>query len=690
MTTRPVKAFGLWTASESGRTLTLASHDVAKDARLTVVLHLARLQVTSVQPLPATELSDRELVWIFGPGPTPQITVTVAQPVFGAFSTTVTTDFFALGLPFLAVLLLIPFKRRKRPREPSDVPSTVAVSRKSPPFGFAHDGPLEPERSLARASAVGIVLAIGNTLAFESFSGPWGKALSSITGSPFAASAATAIAFLLPYLLLADPKKAYLRAVWWCAAAIGLVVVLSKPQFTSTGGIPLYDEIASVALFAALVGATISASADWLAAVAPELALWWRARVTRSIRIVAVLGLSAAIVAPIRLVNDSTGLSLISAITSNSFSLAELALLLLVTIVSIGLLMLLWRLRDASQELAFDRLPIRGALLIMLATVVIGTGGRIDEYAIPVAFLLGLAGLAPALSSLTRSRRARALAIPGVRAQAVDLLRRAEKVTLLERHKEILADDLAARRISEEEYDDRRRQTDDRLADLESAEILVTADITETARRRELRTIGLAATQDLDSRIKLAIRWGSVAVAVPVAYNLIATTNQELPRIESSFGGAFLFGTLIGEAIVWPIAAFAFVAIFPLLPGRNGPLKGVGAALALVLPLALASVIVEAHTEPRVGWPFLAAELALLFAAIGVLIDYSSVRIAGMGARQLGELYRITSVRSALVYALPLAGILYAVLTQLSSGKTSDALAELVNHASALLPTSQH
>jgi hypothetical protein len=91
-----------------------------------------------------------------------------------------------------------------------------------------------------------------------------------------------------------------------------------------------------------------------------------------------------------------------------------------------------------------------------------------------------------------------------------------------------------------------------------------------------------------------------------------------------------------------------------------------------------------------VGWPFLAAELALLFAAIGVLIDYSSVRIAGMGARQLGELYRITSVRSALVYALPLAGILYAVLTQLSSGKTSDALAELVNHASALLPTSQH
>jgi hypothetical protein len=122
----------------------------------------------------------------------------------------------------------------------------------------------------------------------------------------------------------------------------------------------------------------------------------------------------------------------------------------------------------------------------------------------------------------------------------------------------------------------------------------------------------------------------------------------------------------------------------------NGPVKGLVAATAFAIPSALAASLIDQPLTPSGGWWFVSAELALLFGGVGILLDHNALRRANMPLRQLGEIYQITSVRSALAYLSPLAALLFAVVQQLTSGDASSSVQELVNNASAILPRGGH
>ncbi len=153
----------------------------------------------------------------------------------------------------------------------------------------------------------------------------------------------------------------------------------------------------------------------------------------------------------------------------------------------------------------------------------------------------------------------------------------------------------------------------------------------------------------------------------------------------NSLGLLSLATALFGQLAVWPIAAWCFVLAMPILPGRAGPLKGILAGIFLAIPPALASPFVD-DPPGGSGWLFLSAELTLLFVAVGYVLDYRSVRRQEGDLRQLGELYNITDVRSALVYLGPLVLLLFGVIQGLANGSGASALQELVANAASLAP----
>jgi hypothetical protein len=563
-----------------------------------------------------------------------------------------------------------------------------------------------PERALRRLGVTGVALALAGAVSFQLFDHDvvgTSHLLASAFGSQKVGSDAIALLGLLPFIALAGQRRHYRRSLLFVAASGGLLALLAhglrfSPTGSSSHGVWTYALGCSV-LAAALIAATVEALARWLASVAPEAAATSRVLIRRSWRyaiiVVITLGAMLQLAAPSTLHHrtDGSAGALLNTLADVPTLLVNFAPIPLATILGVGLALSLGRGAVAGAEPDFSAPATRITLALLFSVIVVRRGGAIHGYPAPLAFGIALLALTSVLRPLVERRRARLIRDPAARATAPDLLSRWERLALLTRRRNTLADDLVTGRIDESAYDANRTSLETRMRSLANAPVLLAHNVSVRAREGDLRALGLAAGQPVGVRVRAVIRSGWWLVALPIVYSWAVTIQHSGATALSSqqqMGGLFLAENLIDQAVMWPIAVWCFVALFPIVPGQNGPVKGLVAATAFAIPSALAASLIDQPLTPSGGWWFVSAELALLFGGVGILLDHNALRRANMPLRQLGEIYQITSVRSALAYLSPLAALLFAVVQQLTSGDASSSVQELVNNASAILPRGGH
>jgi hypothetical protein len=189
-------------------------------------------------------------------------------------------------------------------------------------------------------------------------------------------------------------------------------------------------------------------------------------------------------------------------------------------------------------------------------------------------------------------------------------------------------------------------------------------------------------------RGKTGIRVGAAAAAIPVAFFLYVLISRRLGSdlsLSNGFGVADLARSIVREVLFWLGAAFTLAMLFPYLPGSRGAVKG----LSLAAVYATAGVIVASTSVfagSRGDWFFRTFELALFLVAIGVLLDWQTLRENRIHWRYLGAYYRVADLYFASAYVSTAVTALIVILQQLHTGHAQGAVTEFVKSFSALIP----
>lgn len=425
-----------WRGASDGRTVELQPHSVAANAQLDVSLRVDGSRAATAQPLPTTQRSDHQLSWRFLGGETPRVRVGFDPELFDdgvgdpRIISTDVVDFLVLGLPFAALFALGigPWRVARRSVETDDV----------------------PERALRRLSVAGVTLALAGSVSVEFVdNGVLGlrRLAVAVFGAPDVGIAAISLLGLLAFVALAGSRRRNRRWPLIVVVCVALLVALRHglgvPPAGSSSERALWPyAAASAVLMTTVIAASVGALGRWSASVAPQLAEWWCDRITPRWRhaIIAATALAAtlqllggsAVLGP-----ASSATALMRTLAGVPLSLVNLLSLALATILGVGLTCSLGRRAVFAREFPIDDGAARKTLALLFTMTVIRRGGTINGYAVPVAFGIGLLALIGALGALGRHRRARLIGDPAVRAEAPDLLARAERMVLLMRRRDL-------------------------------------------------------------------------------------------------------------------------------------------------------------------------------------------------------------------------------------------------------------
>lgn len=178
---------------------------------------------------------------------------------------------------------------------------------------------------------------------------------------------------------------------------------------------------------------------------------------------------------------------------------------------------------------------------------------------------------------------------------------------------------------------------------------------------------------------------GAVLAILPVGY-FVGAGLAVLPQ-NLRFGGGpvHLLVSACAEGVRWLGTAFAFGALYPVLPGRIGPAK----ALSLGTMWFVAAGVVEIvrhWTDFATGrnWGYPGLVLVVFLLVLSVLYDVHTVTRAGGTWRRLQDLYRIRRSSDLLRYVVPFGLALVGVVQQLLAGNGFELVKQVL---SALAPT---
>jgi hypothetical protein len=132
------------------------------------------------------------------------------------------------------------------------------------------------------------------------------------------------------------------------------------------------------------------------------------------------------------------------------------------------------------------------------------------------------------------------------------------------------------------------------------------------------------------------------------------------------------------------VAALVFGALYAQLPGPNGIVKAL--PLGGIYLLASIVAVVAAHESYDPQWSFRAFELILYLTALGVTLDWSTLRARGGEWAQLLEYYQVRDVRAVAAYASPVALSIAVVAQQLLTGDAHDAIVSIIKGFGTVLP----
>jgi hypothetical protein len=202
--------------------------------------------------------------------------------------------------------------------------------------------------------------------------------------------------------------------------------------------------------------------------------------------------------------------------------------------------------------------------------------------------------------------------------------------------------------------------------------------------------LSLGPKQDWWQNGVLAASFGLVLAILPVGYHLYVLLVSRAKIILSSgdFGVTFIFNDILFEIAFWLVAAFTMGMLYPYLRGRNGVMKGAYLAAIYGFTMAITALLQSwIDQDAKMSWLFSTLQLLLFWVALGVIMDWSTLRTHNLYWREMVDLYNLQDTRVLVGYLSPLTLSLLGVAQQIISGAASNSIiAEVVKSLSTALP----
>jgi hypothetical protein len=185
---------------------------------------------------------------------------------------------------------------------------------------------------------------------------------------------------------------------------------------------------------------------------------------------------------------------------------------------------------------------------------------------------------------------------------------------------------------------------------------------------------------------RLALRWGALLSVVPIAFFVWVLVAHRLTHDLSpwrTLGLADLVRGSLYELLFWLSAALVLGLVYPYLPTAWGAVKGMAVAAVYTVAVAAGAWILPGDAG---DWAFRAFELLLFLIALGVVLDWQTLRRGGAPDRFLADVYRVGDLRYVSGYAAAAVGSLALAGQQLRTGQGQDAILEIVKNIPVLIP----
>lgn len=178
---------------------------------------------------------------------------------------------------------------------------------------------------------------------------------------------------------------------------------------------------------------------------------------------------------------------------------------------------------------------------------------------------------------------------------------------------------------------------------------------------------------------------GVVLAVLPVGYFVGAGLAVLPQNVRFGSGPLHLLMSACAEMVRWTGTAFAFGALYPVLPGRIGPTKALSLG-GLWFAAAGAVEVVRQWTHFATGrnWVYPGLVLVVFLLVLSVLYDVRTLARAEGTWRRLQDLYRIRRRSDLLAYLVPFGVAVVGVAQQLVAGNGFEVVKQVL---SALAPT---
>ncbi len=301
-------------------------------------------------------------------------------------------------------------------------------------------------------------------------------------------------------------------------------------------------------------------------------------------------------------------------------------------------------------------------LIALFAGVVVGSGGVLEGFRVPLALVLAFAFLFLLLRDPTDQQDSAPLSLNARR----ELTTRAMEYEAYRRDQSELYGKLTAGEIDLDAYRSKMRQLVAPLSDVDP--------------------LSRGPFDDWWRNATAAARLGAYLSLAPLAYYvgvIVAHRIDDDLSSTSEFGLLEVLVGLTGEAATWIVAAFVFGGLYAHLPKRQGPVKGALLALVFAASLGLSAEILP---DANSAWTFRALEMLLFLGALGFVIDRQTVERQGFYWREVFDIYRLRELRFAAGYLTSLSIALLAIFQQILTGEGQEAITALVEAAGVAVP----
>lgn len=186
----------------------------------------------------------------------------------------------------------------------------------------------------------------------------------------------------------------------------------------------------------------------------------------------------------------------------------------------------------------------------------------------------------------------------------------------------------------------------------------------------------------------------AVLLSSPVVAYVLWTTVRGLSVTEWSPGSiAFAIAAVVAELARWVVSGWVYAALVDRLPGRFRPVRGLVLSLLLLASVLASVVLAYAAGEGELverSWFGPVFTSMLVFIALGAVLDYRDLKASDPVASwreisiQLGQVYRMKSMRSILVVGVPVVLAITALIQQVLSGSISDVFTSILEAAESI------